>query len=389
VTVTATVPVTVPRLVGTVRPGRDATNVVPDRVIRFPVRTILAVLGIVIAVWALVQVVWITRQVLTWILIALFFAIALNPFVGWLQRNGIRRRGYAVAFTALTVAGAVALIGWLVVPSLVGQVNDFARQVPDYVDDLTKGRGRFGFLQTKYHIVERIREQVNEGGASKIFGLSGTALSITRSVLTMVAAVITIIALTYFMLLEGQMWLERFYSLFSAERQSRLRKIFGEIAATVGGYVTGNLFISLIAGVASGVALRIVGVEFALALGLLVAILDLVPLVGATIAAIVVTTVTFLSTDGIWPGLVMLIFFVVYQQIENQLLQPLVYGRTVQLSPLVVLIAVLVGASLAGVLGALGAIPIAGALQVIVRDWQAHRKRPAGAGQEAAATGDS
>jgi predicted PurR-regulated permease PerM len=115
-------------------------------------------------------------------------------------------------------------------------------------------------------------------------------------------------------------------------------------------------------------------VPYALALGLLVALLDLVPLVGATIAAIVVTTVAFLSTDSIWSGIVVLIFFIVYQQLENHLLQPLVYGRTVQLSPLIVLIAVLIGASLAGVLGALGAIPVAGAVQVLVVDWLAHRE---------------
>jgi predicted PurR-regulated permease PerM len=348
--------------------------VIPERAIRFPVRTVLAVLGIVIAVWALLSVLIVTRQVLTWILVALFLAIALNPAVEWLQKRGIRRRGYAVALTSLAVAGAIGLLGWLVIPPLVDQVNEFARKVPDYIDDLTEGRGRFGFLETKYHIVERIREAVAEGGASKVFGLSGTAISITKSVLTMVAAVITIVALTYFMLLEGPMWLNRFYSLFSPPTERRLRGIFGSIGQAVGGYVTGNLFISVIAGVTSGVMLWIVGVEFALALGLLVALLDLVPLVGATIAAVIVTTVTFLSTDGIWPGLTMLIFFIVYQQIENHLLQPLVYGRTVQLSPLVVLIAVLIGASLAGVLGALGAIPIAGAIQVVVLDWLAHRK---------------
>jgi predicted PurR-regulated permease PerM len=122
-------------------------------------------------------------------------------------------------------------------------------------------------------------------------------------------------------------------------------------------------------------------VPYALALGLLVALLDLVPLVGATIAAIIVTTVAFVSTDSIWSGIVVLIFFVVYQQLENHLLQPLVYGRTVQLSPLIVLIAVLIGASLAGVLGALGAIPVAGTLQVLVLDWLAHRK---GGGEQAA-----
>ncbi len=354
---------------------------IPERAIRFPVRTVFAVLGIVIGVFALLQVLLITRQVLTWILVALFLAIALSPAVDWLQERGIRRRGYAVALTSLGVAGVIGLIGWLVVPQLVDQVNEFAQKVPDYIDDLTKGRGRFGFLETKYHIVERIREAVAEGGASKVFGLSGTAISITKGVVTIVAAVITIIALTYFMLLEGPTWLNRFYSLFSPATERRLRGIFGDIAKAVGGYVTGNLFISIVAGITSGLMLWIVGVEFALALGLLVALLDLVPLVGATIAAIVVTTVTFLSTDGIWPGLIVLIFFIVYQQIENHLLQPLVYGRTVQLSPLIVLMAVLIGASLAGVLGALGAIPIAGTIQVLVLDWLKHRKggEPGGA----------
>jgi predicted PurR-regulated permease PerM len=360
--------------------------VIPERAIRFPVRTVLAVLTIVIGVWALLQVILITRHVLTWILIALFLAIALSPAVDWLQEKGIRRRGYAVAVTSLGVAAVIGLIGWLVVPTLVDQVNEFARKVPDYIDDLTKGRGRFGFLETKYHIVQRVREAVEGGGASKVFGLSGTAISITKSVLTMVAAIITIVALTYFMLLEGPMWMERFYSLFSPQTESRVRTICRNIAKSVGGYVTGNLFISLIAGVTSGLVLWIMGVPFALALGLLVAILDLVPLVGATIAAIIATTVAFLGTDGIWAGIAVLVFFVVYQQIENQLLQPLVYGRTVQLSPLVVLVAVLIGASLAGVLGALGAIPIAGALQVIVVDWRTHRAGPGAAGTKEAAT---
>jgi predicted PurR-regulated permease PerM len=374
----------------TVRPSRDASFVIPDRAIRFPVRTILVVLGIVLAAWALLQVIFITRQVLTWILVALFFAIALNPAVGWLQERGIRKRGYAVALTSLAVAAVITLIGWLVIPPLVDQVNDFARKVPDYIDDLTQGRGRFGFLETKYHIVQRVREAVEEGGASKVFGLSGTAISITKSVLTMVAATITIIALTYFMLLEGPTWLNRFYSLFSAPTEKRLRSIFGNIGTVVGGYVTGNLFISVIAGVSSGLVLWIMDVPFALALGLLVALLDLVPLVGATIAAIIVTTVAFLSTDSVWSGIVVLIFFVVYQQVENHLLQPLVYGRTVQLSPLIVLIAVLIGASLAGVLGALGAIPIAGALQVLVLDWLAHRKGSSGKpANETAAVSDA
>src|ERR671927_1115856 len=150
------------------------------------------------------------------------------------------------------------------------------------------------------------------------------------------------------------------------------RRVAHEIYRTVGGYVTGNLLISLIAGISTTVVLLIVGVPYAVALGLIVAILDLIPLAGATIAAIVVGIVAFIHS--IVAGIVVLVFFVVYQQIENHLLQPIVYGRTVQLSPLAVLVSVLIGAELAGILGALAAIPVAGAIQVVVVDWNRHRR---------------
>ncbi len=182
----------------------------------------------------------------------------------------------------------------------------------------------------------------------------------------------TIAFLTFFMLLEGPAWVERFYSLLPPESQPRWRAIGRDVYRTVGGYVTGNLAISLIAGIVSTAVLLILGVPYAVALGLLVALLDLIPLAGATIAAVVVTTVGFL--DSTTSGIVLLVFFIVYQQLENHVLQPVVYGRTVQLSPLAVLIAVLIGAQLAGVIGALAAIPIAGTIQVILRDWLRHRR---------------
>jgi predicted PurR-regulated permease PerM len=159
-----------------------------------------------------------------------------------------------------------------------------------------------------------------------------------------------------------------------------------QIYRTVGGYVSGNLLISVIAGITSTLVLLVLGVPYAVALGLLVAILDLIPLAGATIAAVIVTTVAFLSED--WKiGLAVAGFFVVYQQLENHVLQPVVYGRTVQLSPLAVLISILIGAELAGVIGALGAIPVAGSIQVILRDWLQYRRtrlveRPPGVATE-------
>jgi predicted PurR-regulated permease PerM len=136
--------------------------------------------------------------------------------------------------------------------------------------------------------------------------------------------------------------------------------------------VTGNLLISLIAGTLTTVLLLILGVPFAVALGVIVAILDLIPLAGATIAAIIIGTVAFLHS--ITAGIVVVVFFIAYQQVENHFLQPVIYSRTVQLSPLAVLIAVLIGAKVAGILGALGAIPVAGAIQVVLLDWQRARR---------------
>jgi predicted PurR-regulated permease PerM len=346
--------------------------VVPERLVRFPVRTILTVLGTIIAVAVVLEVIWIARHVITWILISLFLALAMNPAVDFFQRRGIKRRGLAAGLTYVLVLAALAAIGALFVPTVVNQVSDFVGKVPDYVHDISKGKGRFGFLETKYHLPEKIRDAIQKGGATKVLGLSGTAISVTKSVITIVVGTITIAFLTFFMLLEGPNWMERFYRLLPAESRPRWENVCNQIYRTVGGYVTGNLLISVIAGGLTTIVLIIMGVPFAVALGLLVAILDLIPLAGATIAAIVIGTVAFIHS--IVAGIVVVVFFIVYQQVENHFLQPVVYGRTVQLSPLSVLIAVLIGAELAGILGALGAIPVAGALQVLLIDWLRNRR---------------
>jgi predicted PurR-regulated permease PerM len=346
--------------------------VVPERLVRFPVRTILIVLATVIAVAIALEVVWIARHVIVWILISLFLALAMNPAVEFFQRHGVRRRGLAAGLTYVLVLAAIAGIGALFVPTLVSQVSDFVGKVPDYVRDISHGKGRLGFLQTKYHIAERIRDAIHNGGAQRVLGLSGTAVSVTKSVITIVVGTITIAFLTFFMLLEGPKWVERALGLLPEDSRPRWHRVANDIYRTVGGYVTGNLLISLIAGGSSTIVLLILGVPFAVALGLIVAILDLIPLAGATIAAVIISSVAFLHS--IVAGIIVIVFFVTYQQVENHLLQPIVYGRTVQLSPLVVLIAVLIGAELAGVLGALGAIPVAGALQVLLVDWLQQRR---------------
>jgi len=347
-----------------------------DRIVHFRPRTIFAILGIVLAVGVVLYVLWVARHVLSWLLIALFLALALNPAVEWVQRHGIKSRGLAAGITFLVALAAVGGLAALVIPSLVDQVDNFANKVPDYVHDLTHGRGRFGFLETRYHIVERVKEAVKNGGVGKFTVGAGAALTVTKSVLSAVVATLTIVFMTFFMMLEGPAWMERFYGVLSEESRPRWRQVGHDIYRTVGGYVTGNLFISLIAGVSSGLLLWIVGVPYAVALGLVVALLDLIPLAGATIAAIVIVLVA-IAASGVTAAIIVAVFFLVYQQLENHVIQPLVYGRTVQLSPLAVLVSVLIGAQIAGVLGALAAIPIAGAIQVLLVDWRKHRPQPA------------
>lgn len=352
-----------------------------EQTVGFRGRTILKTIGLVVAVALVLWLIWAARSVISWVLIAAFLAMAVNPLVDRLQSRVGMARGLAAAIAYLFVLAVIAAIGYSFIPTLVGQVNDFADALPGYVEDLTEGRGRLGFLETEYQIVEKIKEQVSAGGAGKVFGISGAALAVTKSVFTAVAAIVTIAFLTFFMILEGPKWMERIYGLLAEESQPRWRKVGHDIYRTVGGYVSGNLLISLIAGLVSFVVLYVMKVPYAVALALIVALLDLIPLAGATIAAIVVSTVAFLHSTT--AGIVVLVFFLIYQQIENHFLQPIIYGRTVQLSPLAVLVAVLIGAELAGVIGALGAIPVAGAIQVLLLDWKGARE----ARRKAAASG--
>jgi predicted PurR-regulated permease PerM len=343
-----------------------------ERVVTFRPRTLLTAVALLLGIAAALWVVWIARRVVLWALVSLFLALALNPAVEALQRRGIRRRGAAAAVVYLVAVLVIAGIGALIVPTVIQQVNDLVDAAPGYVSDLTAGRGPLGFLETKYHVVERVEDAVQGNASGQLAGGASAALDVARTVVTFVVGVITIAFMTFFMLLEGPTWVERLLGLVPEGTQPRWRDVANEIYRTVGGYVTGNLLISVIAGASATVVLLALGVPFALALGLLVAILDLIPLAGATLAAIVVSLVAF--THSLTAGIAVLAFFIVYQQLENHLLQPVVYGRTVKLSPLVVLISVLVGAEVAGIIGALGAIPIAGTIQILLLDWLAVRR---------------
>jgi predicted PurR-regulated permease PerM len=345
-----------------------------ERVVSFRPRTIITAAVLLVVVGVALWVAWVSRRVLIWTFVSAFLAVAMSPAVDALQRRGLRRRGAAAAVVYILLITVIAGLGALFIPTLVNQVNDLVDAAPGYVQDLTHGRGPLGFLETKYHVVERVQDAVEGNGSGRLAGGATAALDVTRSVITFVAGVVTIAFMTFFMLLEGEAWKDRFIALLPADKQPRAQHMASEIARTVGGYVSGNLLISLIAGFFTTIVLLIVGVPFALALGLLVAILDLIPLAGATLGAIIVTLVAL--THSLTAAVIVLGFFIVYQQLENHLLQPIVYGRTVQLSPLAILISVLIGAEVAGIIGALGAIPVAGTIQIVISDWLQHRRPP-------------
>ena len=262
-----------------------------ERVIRVPARTTLSVLAVALSLIGLLTVIWLARQVLTWILIALFLALAINPYVDFLQRRVVRRRGLAAALGFGTVIVLIVGLAAAFVPTIVGEVGDFVDALPGYVGDLTEGRGRLGFLETRYHIVERVQDAVKGLKPESVLAASGTALAVTKGIITAVVGVITIVVLTFFMLLEGPSWIERGLGHLPSGSQERWQRIARDVYKTVGGYVSGALIIAFVAGASSTIVLSIAGVPYAFALGLLTFLLDLIPLVGATSATVIVGTI--------------------------------------------------------------------------------------------------
>jgi predicted PurR-regulated permease PerM len=347
-----------------------------EQVVTVRPRTVVLVLAISILVGLVLVLVYLAWHVVTWILIAVLLAAALNPVVEALERRGLSR------VRAATVVFVVALLvviglGFLVIPPLVSQATDFADAVPKYIDDLTAGRGPLGFLQEHYQIVDRVRGAIEKQGTAGVLGLSGPVLGVVQSVVGAVAGVITIIFLTYFMLLEGPRTMAGVLGLLPDSARVRCERVGRDIYRTLSGYVTGNLLISVVAGTFATLLLFAVGSSYAIPLGLLVAVFDLIPLAGATLGTIIVAVVVFIEIDWI-RCLVVVGLLIAYQQVENNLLQPLVYKRMVQLSPLAILCAVLVGAELAGIFGALLAIPIAGSLLAVSREVLAYRREMSG-----------
>jgi predicted PurR-regulated permease PerM len=332
-------------------------------------RTIFKILGSVALFVGVVLIAYLVRLQLVWIGTAFFLSVALNPAVEKFRKL-MRSRALAVASVFLLAGSVVVFLMVALLPPLVHQTEQLVLNVPSYTDQLVNGDSVVSQQIRNYQLVDRIKSSQDE--ALKYASTAGGSFfTILQTLFASFAAGLTILVLTIFMLLEGPHWVAAFWNVVPEKRRAHGRDLANQMYKAVAGYVAGYLLMSLMAATITTVLLTVLGVPYAVPLGILVGIFDWLPLVGATIGAtVVVIAALFSSTNA---GLVMLVFFAIYQQVENHILQPLVQGRTVKMSPLLVLISVLIGIGLGGLLGAIVAIPVGASVQILARDFAKRR----------------
>lgn len=309
------------------------------------------------------------REILIELLVASFLAMALQPCVRGLERRGLSRSP-AVGITFVLAFAIAVAIGFLLLPPLAVELVKFARDIPNLLANLTQGQGPLGFLEDRFQVVEHAREWVAQSGRAD--AITSRALQAAGGILHTGSFALAIAFLTFFVALSGDQWFEGFLRVLPEGSRERWRRIGKGISEGVGGYVSGNLMISVIAGCFTTVVLLATGVPHAVPLGLIVGVLDLVPLAGATIGAVLVGLVAL--TKGLALTAIVLAALAIYQQIENNLLLQIVYSRTVKLSPLAIAVSVAAGAQIGGIMGALLGIPVASALKIIARELLAWRR---------------
>jgi predicted PurR-regulated permease PerM len=328
------------------------------------VRIVLIVVAVAISLYLIYQV----RRPLLWLLISIFLAAALSPPVNWLAQR--MRRGLAVTLVYLGLLGVPILLIALIVPTIITEGTRFADNVPNYARDVTnfvENNRRLREINRDYDITSKLEEEA-EKLPNRLGGAAGALRDVGFGIVNSLFALITILVLTAFLLANGRAWTDRAIATRPPEQRERLRRSLDRMGAAVGGYVAGALTIAFIAGVATYIVLLILGVPFRAPLAVMAGLFSLIPLVGATIAAVLIAIVTlfenFPTATIIW-----VIWAIVYQQFENHVIQPQVQKRTVNVHPFITIVSVLFGATLLGVLGALVAIPVAASIQILFREY--------------------
>ncbi len=341
-----------------------------------PLRTIVVAVLVVAFFYLAGKLIYRLRDVLLLILVAGFVALILNPLVLVLQRYVVRRRGIAVLIVTLLALAVFIGLAFMFGSPLVNGITHFADELPSYVASAEHGKGWYGHLVSKYHVQQWVSKNAPKL-VSYAEGLSKPALSIGKGVLTLLIELFTIFVTVLLLLLEGPRLRRGVLGLLAPGTSAEVSAVSSEVNKAVVGYMLGNFLTSIIAGVVVFVTLLSVGVPFPQLWALWVALVDFLPMIGGALAGIPV--VLFATVHSFAAGIVTLVVFLVYTQIENHLLNPVVMSKTVRISPLLVLLSVLVGASIGswiggifgGFVAALLSIPAAGALQVIVREaWR-------------------
>src|SRR4051812_44654618 len=337
-----------------------------------PWRTIIATVGVVVATYGLLLVLDAAARIITWVAIAGFMAIVLAPLVNRLEaRLGGRRTvatGTVVIGTLIVAAGIIVLFVMPVRTQLVDIITD----LPGTVHQAADGRGPVGNIVHRLGVEKYIKDN-EENLARAADRLSGSSFEILQTAAAAAFAFITIILLTFLFLSQSAAITKTAKNLLPHRRRASAERIAADAASAVSGYVVGNFIISAIAGAAAFVCLVALGIPSPVVLALWVAFADLIPLVGATLGAAVCVIAAYLHSPT--AGIITIIFFVVYQQIENGLIYPWIMARKVHVNPLVILLSVLLAVEVFGILGALLAVPVSGAVQVVVIAVRQERAR--------------
>jgi predicted PurR-regulated permease PerM len=318
--------------------------------------------GALLAYWLATNIATI-GSTLVLIVVAFFIAAGLNPSVEWVQRRGVRRR-YAVVSVIVAVLIAVGLFVVAIVPVITDQVASITANAPGWLDRLENNQ-QVQDLDDEYQVIEKLRDYVTDGDF--VSTLFGGALGFGLAVLGALFNGFIVLVLTLYFLSSLATTKSALYHLAPASRRDRVTRLGDHIIRGVGGYVSGAFIVATCAGISSLVFLFIVGLgEYAVALAFVVALLDVIPMIGATIGAVIVTAIGFAEDPKI--GIACAVFYLVYQQVENYLIYPRVMSKSVDVPGAVTVVAALIGAALLGVVGALLAIPTAAALLMLTRE---------------------
>lgn len=317
-----------------------------------------------------VGVLWLVGQlwtVLSWVLLGAFLALAAWPVVQWLERHKVRR-GVAVLLVGLCVLALGTMLVVTVVPMLVEQVQALVQAVPGFIDRL-QHLGWVERLNERYDLVAQLSAELRQ----RLPSVAVPVLGLLTDLLWRVVGTVTVVVLAvFFLLFGGELFDKALLWVRPAERE-HWRELAVRMHRSVGGYVAGVFIIASIGGVVTGVTMALLGVPYFLPLALLMALLGLIPFVGAWLGGILVVGTTFASA-GVRPGLIALAVYFLYQQTENHLLQPLIQRHTLKMNPLLIALVMLGSTGLAGIVGALLALPVAGAVQVFLQDRLARRQ---------------